>query len=103
MIGTRDVAQTLTRSEPDQMGNPPFHSWQRQNPKIKLGTFAEAAAHGEIMVNATSGTASLQALRQAGETNLDGKILIDIANPLDFSKGMSRLSAERVILFSFRA
>jgi predicted dinucleotide-binding enzyme len=53
----------------------------------RLGTFADAAAHGEIVINATSGTASLDALALAGAANLDGKILIDIANPLDFSKG----------------
>jgi len=50
--------------------------------------FAEAAAHGEMIVNATAGAVSLEALEQAGEDNLNGKVLIDIANPLDFSKGM---------------
>ena len=40
------------------------------------------------MINATSGTVSLEALRLAGEQNLRGKILIDVSNPLDFSKGM---------------
>jgi predicted dinucleotide-binding enzyme len=54
----------------------------------RLGSFADAAAHGEIIINATSGTGSLEALSLAGASNLDGKILIDIANPLDFSKGM---------------
>jgi predicted dinucleotide-binding enzyme len=54
----------------------------------RLGTFAEAARHGEIVINATSGAGSLEALRLAGANHLDGKILIDIANPLDFSKGM---------------
>lgn len=53
-----------------------------------LGSFAEAAAAGEIVINATSGGASLAALELAGAANLDGKILIDIANPLDFSQGM---------------
>jgi len=40
------------------------------------------------VINATSGTVSLDALRLAGEQNLRGKILIDVSNPLDFSKGM---------------
>jgi hypothetical protein len=53
-----------------------------------LGTFAEAAQHGEVIFNATAGTASVQALKDAGSDNLRGKILIDVANPLDFSKGM---------------
>ncbi len=56
--------------------------------KGRVATFAEAASHGEIVINATAGTASLEALRLAGVANLDGKILIDIANPLDFSRGM---------------
>jgi len=49
---------------------------------------AEAAAWAEVVVNATRGDASLEALRAAGAANLEGKVLIDIANPLDFSKGM---------------
>jgi len=56
--------------------------------KGRIGSFADAAAHGEIVINATSGTVSLDALRLAGEQNLRGKILIDVSNPLDFSKGM---------------
>lgn len=56
--------------------------------KARIGTFADAAAHGEIVINATSGTGALQALALAGEQNLKGKILIDVSNPLDFSKGM---------------
>lgn len=54
----------------------------------KSGSFADAARHGEIVVNATKGEASLAALELAGSANLAGKILIDIANPLDFSRGM---------------
>ena len=52
------------------------------------GTYAEAAAFGEILFNCTSGTGALEALNLAGEQNLAGKIIIDVANPLDFSKGM---------------
>ena|ERR1044072_7304905 len=51
------------------------------------GTFAEAAAFGEIIFNVTKGDATLEVLKAAGEKNLEGKILIDISNPLDFSKG----------------
>ena len=79
---------TLSRTEPDQYSSPPFSAWQREHPEVKLGTFGDAAAHGEMVVNATAGAISLEALEQAGEENLNGKILIDISNPLDFSKGM---------------
>ncbi len=51
------------------------------------GTYAEAASFGEIVVNATAGSASLEALEAAGSENLAGKTLWDIANPLDFSEG----------------
>lgn len=52
------------------------------------GSFADAAAFGELVVNATAGAASLAALEAAGAGNLAGKVLIDVANPLDFSAGM---------------
>src|SRR5437763_5384230 len=52
------------------------------------GSFADAAAHGELLFNCTAGAASLDALRAAGEGELNGKLLIDVANPLDFSQGM---------------
>jgi len=55
---------------------------------VKVGSLSETASHGEIVINATKGEASVDALRAAGEANLAGKILIDIANPLDFSGGM---------------
>ena len=56
--------------------------------KAKIGTFADAAAFGEILLDCTNGANSLAALRAAGATNMRGKILIQVGNPLDFSKGM---------------
>jgi len=88
MIGTRNVTEKLAITEKDGYGNPPFGEWHKANSKIKLGSFAEAAAFGEIVVNATHGGSSLTALKLADPKNLAGKVLIDIANPLDFSKGM---------------
>jgi predicted dinucleotide-binding enzyme len=87
VIGTRGVEQTLARSDPDAMGNPPYAEWQEDNPAVQLVTFADAGAHGELIVNATSGTGALSALEAAGATNLNGKVLVDVANPLDFSQG----------------
>jgi predicted dinucleotide-binding enzyme len=49
--------------------------------------FADAAAHGELLFNCTNGSASLQALEAAGTENLAGKVLVDVANVLDFSQG----------------
>jgi 8-hydroxy-5-deazaflavin:NADPH oxidoreductase len=88
MIGTRDPEETMSRTEPDRYGNPPFSAWHEEHPKVGLGTFAEAAAHGETVLNATAGAVSLEALEQAGGDNLSGKVLMDISNPLDFSRGM---------------
>ena len=87
-VGTRDPEETASRAEPDTYGNPPFSVWQEEHLEVRLATFSEAAAHGEMVVNATSGTVSLEVLELAEESNLNGKILIDVANPLDFSQGM---------------
>ena len=86
-IGTRIVEEKLASKSKDGYGNPSFGEWHKANPTVKPGTFAEAAAFGEILINATSGRAAVDALKLAGEKNLDGKIIIDVTNPLDFSKG----------------
>jgi predicted dinucleotide-binding enzyme len=68
--------------------NPKVSEWVKASgANASQGTFADSASHGEIILSCTAGVASLQALKLAGETNLKGKILADISNPLDFSKG----------------
>ena len=89
IMGTRNVSEKLTSTAKDGYGNPPFSDWYKANSKIKLGSFTEAASFGEIIVNATHGGSSITALKLADSKNLEGKVLIDIANPLDFSKGMT--------------
>jgi predicted dinucleotide-binding enzyme len=86
-VGTRDVEATLARTEPDYLGNSPFAVWQEGHPHVGLKTAADAAAEAELTVNATNGEGSIAMLERAGEENLAGKVLIDIANPLDFSQG----------------
>ena len=86
-VGTRDPAATLARTEPDGMGNPPYSAWASGHPAVGLATFAEAAAGAGLIINATSGGASPAALEAAGRDNLTGKILLDTANPLDYSRG----------------
>ena len=73
VIGTRDAEK--------------LKGWQSSNQRVKIGSFAETAAHGEMVINATNGAASIIALTMAGEENLAGKILVDVSNPLDFSNG----------------
>lgn len=88
MIGTRNEKTLLSKGDPDSFGRPPFKDWNAKYPNIKLGTFSEAAAFSELIVNATNGAGTLQALEQAGKKNLSNKVLLDISNPLDFSRGM---------------
>lgn len=74
MMGSRDEA------------NPKAVTWTKQEgPHALFGSFADAASFGEIIFNCTFGSASLDALHQAGAGNMKGKILIDTSNPLDYS------------------
>jgi predicted dinucleotide-binding enzyme len=74
MMGSRDSA------------NPKAIGWAKKEGHHALyGSFMNAAAFGELIINCTLGSASLDALHQAGSENLKGKILIDTANPLDYS------------------
>ncbi len=98
ILGTGIVGQTIgtkvvqlghqVRMGSRDANNRKAGEWVKANDaNASQGTFADAATFGEIIFNCTSGTASLDALNLAGAENLSGKILIDIANPLDFSKG----------------
>lgn len=88
MIGTRSVNETLAKSEPDGMGNPPFKKWLENNPSVKLGSFSEAARFGETIILATFGDVTKNAIDLAGTENFNGKTVVDTTNPLDFSKGV---------------
>ena len=52
------------------------------------GTYQDAAAFGEIIFNCTKGDVAVEVFKQAGINNLNDKTIIDLSNPLDFSKGM---------------
>lgn len=74
MMGSRDAA------------HPKAIAWAKEEGHhASFGTFANAAAFGETIFNCTLGTASLEALNLAGAANLDSKVLVDTANPLDYS------------------
>lgn len=88
LVATRDPEATMARNEPDAMGNPPFRVWREAHPAVALAALADAAAQADLIVNATNGASSIAALEAAGEDNLAGKVLLDIANPLDSSQGM---------------
>jgi 8-hydroxy-5-deazaflavin:NADPH oxidoreductase len=61
------------------------------NASASTGTFAEAAEFGEVIVLAMHGLAALDAIDLAGKISFTGKIVIDVTNPLDFSKGSPAL------------
>ena len=86
-VGTRDPESTLARTDTDSMGNPPFSRWLVEHADVHLRTYADAAAEAQLVVNATGGEAAIPALTSAGAANLAGKVVLDIANPLDFSRG----------------
>jgi predicted dinucleotide-binding enzyme len=94
MVGETIASKLVALGHDVKMGarsatNEKAAAWaKRAGGKASHGTFADAAAFAEIVFNCTNGAASLQALEAAGAKNLDGKVLIDISNPLDFSKGM---------------
>lgn len=88
VIGTRDPEATLARTEPGNMGTPPYRQWQPEHPGVRLLRFADAGAHGEVVLNAVLGEHALEALDRVGAQNLAGKVLLDLALPLDFSQGM---------------
>jgi predicted dinucleotide-binding enzyme len=87
-VGTRDPEETLARTEPDYLGNPPIRARQEAHPGVGLAAAAEVAARAELVVNATNGAGSIAMLETAGQENLAGKVLVDVANPLDVSQGM---------------
>jgi predicted dinucleotide-binding enzyme len=98
ILGTGMVGQTLgtklvALGHSVKMGsrtatNEKATAWLASQPAgASQGTFADAAGFGEIVFNCTNGMAALDALQLAGKDNLRGKILVDVSNPLDFSKG----------------
>lgn len=98
VLGTGNVGQTIATKLVELGHDVMMGSRTNDNEKLltfvqsmegmKGGTFSDAASFGEIVFNCTSGKGSLEALNFAGAENLANKILIDLANSLDFSNGM---------------
>jgi predicted dinucleotide-binding enzyme len=74
VVGTRDPGETSRREE-----------WAGLD--VPLRPLATVAHDVEVVVNATNGAASVAALGEVGSDHLAGKVLVDVANPLDFSQG----------------
>lgn len=99
ILGTGMVGETLgsklvalgheVRMGSRTADNPKAAAWvKKAGGKASQGTFADAAAFSELLFNCTLGSASLDVLTAAGAEALRGKVLVDVSNPLDFSKGM---------------
>jgi len=75
MLGTRDAKK--------------LEAWKRETPgQVSVGSFAQAAAHGEVVILATHGAATESVLDQVGPRSFEGKLVLDATNPLDLSRGM---------------
>jgi len=70
MIGTRDTSKES------------LVNWQKENPTVKLGSFADTAKFGELIVLAVSGDAAKKVIEQAGKENFSNKVVIDTTNPI---------------------
>lgn len=86
-FGTRNIAKKLASPNLEAPGSPTFADWLKGLDSAELLSYGKAAGNSEIVFNALRGEASLPLLSKLKE-ELAGKILVDIANPLDFSKGM---------------
>jgi predicted dinucleotide-binding enzyme len=96
VLGTGEVGQAIGAKLVSLGHDVMMGARSAQNEKVlgfagrtggKAGTFRDAAAHGEVVVQCSRGNVAVEVLRQAGAENLDGKILIDVSLPLDFSAG----------------
>lgn len=99
VFGTGDVGQAIAtrlvslghevRLGSRTATNEKAKAWvEKTGAKASTGTYADAAKFGEWVFNCTLGAGTIEALKMAGEGALDGKIVVDLSNPLDFTKGM---------------
>jgi len=94
-VGATIATQLVAKDHEVRLGsrtadNEKAAAWAAKvGPRASHGTFADAAGFGQLLFNCTLGEISLAALESAGRENLAGKVLVDVANPLDFSTGMT--------------
>jgi predicted dinucleotide-binding enzyme len=88
VLGTRDPSKLDEKKNMAATLREWLAAVSKTGKKGKVVTFQDAAAHGELLFNATHGQASIEALKLAGADKVGSKVVIDTANELDFSKGM---------------
>src|SRR5205807_2445638 len=90
ILGSGDVGKTLAAGflkhghnvTVGTRGAAKLEEWKRQHSSARIGSFADAAKFGEIVVLAVKGTVTVDALSAAGAANLGEKIVIDATNPI---------------------
>jgi len=90
VIGSGNVAKTLasgflTHGHQVKVGSrtpDKLDDWASKNPAASVGTFAESAQFGDLVVLAVGGKVAAEALRLAGAEHLAGKPIIDVTNPI---------------------
>jgi 8-hydroxy-5-deazaflavin:NADPH oxidoreductase len=94
MVGEALSTKLVEKGHDVKMGsrdatNPKATAWvKKAGSRASAGTFQDAAKFGDVVFNCTPGAASIDVLKAAGEKNLENKIIVDVSNGLDFSKGM---------------
>jgi predicted dinucleotide-binding enzyme len=87
IMGTRNVAVTQSRKNGYNNGGPSYADWHSKNQTVQLKTFEEAVREGDMVINALHADAIIPVIQACKRSDFDHKILVDIANPLDFSQG----------------
>ena len=88
-MATRNPESIKARTEPNPMSGISFQDWYGNNQHIHIVAYEDVPSDAEMILNATSGQNSLEALNKVGQSKLKDKTVLDLANPLDFSQGMS--------------
>lgn len=79
VIGTREPAKTLMAED--------VATWAEAHPEVPLSAYGDSVGAADLVVNATLGSAAPEVIALVGAHNLAGRILLDVSNPLDFSRG----------------
>ena len=99
VLGTGVVGETIATALTEKghnvrMGsrstnNEKAAAWvKKSNDHATQGDFNDAAAFGDIVFLCLNGAHALEAVRSIDADSINGKIVVDVTNPLDFSKGM---------------
>jgi len=87
-MATRNPEDTKARTEANPMSGSSFQDWYVNNQHVHVVAYGDLPKDADMVLNATSGQHSLDALNAVGTDKLSGKTILDLANPLDFSQGM---------------